>query len=350
MTDNRKSKSEESAAPPAKLERADFDRHVELYRREMRLHCYRMIGSSHEAEDLVQETYMRAWRSFDRFEGRGSLRSWLYQIATNVCLNALASRKDRHRLLPEQRSLPSHALPSGAPPTEIKWLSPYPDSQLLGIADDAPGPAARYETSESIQLAFVAVIQQLPPRQRAIVLLCDVLGWSADEAASLLGGSTASINSALQRGRATLSKRYPDDRPRKKLAHDQAQRALIERYIQAWEGYDLDGFVSLLKEDATYTMPPWEQWYRGRDSIRSFFAGVWRFYGGFRLLATSANGQPAFALYSCKPGDSSFHAHSLQVLEIHGNSISALTAFMKPPALELFSEFRLPLIVSDARQ
>src|SRR3979490_1982103 len=149
----------------------------------MRLHCYRMIGSPHEAEDLVQETYLRAWRSFERFEGRGSLRSWLYQIATNVCLNALASRKDRHRLLPEQRSLPSHEVPSGAPPTEIKWLSPYPDSQLVGIADDAPGPAARYETRESIQLAFVALIQQLPPRQRAIVLLCEVLGWSADEAA-----------------------------------------------------------------------------------------------------------------------------------------------------------------------
>jgi RNA polymerase sigma-70 factor (ECF subfamily) len=165
-----------------------------------------------------------------------------------------------------------------------------------------------------------------------------------------LGGSTASINSALQRGRATLSKRYPDDRPRKRSTPDPAQRALIERYVQAWEGYDLDGFVSLLKEDATYAMPPWEQWYRGRDSIRAFFSRVWRFYGGFRLLATSANGQPAFALYSCKPGDSTYHAHSLQVLEIHGNSISGLTAFMKPPALELFLEFELPLTVSDARQ
>jgi RNA polymerase sigma-70 factor, ECF subfamily len=349
MTDNRESKPEKRAGLPAKLDRANFDRHVEPYRREMRLHCYRMIGSPHEAEDLVQETYLRAWRSIDNFEGRGSLRSWLYQIATNVCLNALASRKDRNRLLPGQRSRPSHEAPSGAPATEIKWLFPYPDSELGGIIDDAPGPAARYETRESIQLAFVAVIQQLPPRQRAIVLLCDVLGWSADEAASLLGGSTASINSALQRGRGTLAKRYPEDRPRGRSAPDPAQQALIERYVQAWEGYDLDGFVSLLKEDASYAMPPWEQWYQGRDSIRAFFSRVWQFYGGFRLLATSANGQPAFALYSCKPGDSAYHAHSLQVLEIHGSSISALTSFMKPTALELFSEFELPLTVSGAR-
>jgi RNA polymerase sigma-70 factor (ECF subfamily) len=350
MTDHRDSKARKRGAAQPKLDRADFDQYVEPYRREMRLHCYRMIGSPHEAEDLVQETYLRAWRSFDSFEGRGSLRSWLYQIATNVCLNALASRKDRHRLLPDQRSLPAHDVPSGAPPTEIKWLAPYPDSQLLGIVDEAPGPAARYESRESIQLAFVALIQQLPPRQRAIVLLCEVLGWSADEAASLLGGSIASVNSALQRGRATLSKRYPDDRPRKSSSPDHAQRALIERYVRAWEGYDLDGFVSLLKEDSTYAMPPWEQWYRGRDSIRTFFSRVWGFYGGFRLLPTRANGQPAFALYSCKHGAATFHAHSLHVLEIQGNSISSLTAFMKPPALELFSEFDLPLTVSDIRQ
>jgi len=316
----------------------------------LRLHCYRMAGSSHEAEDLVQETYLRAWRSLDSFEGRGSLRAWLYQIATNVCLNALAHRKDQLRLLPDQRSLPTQQMPSGDPPMDIGWLAPYPDSHWVGIADDAPGPAARYETRESVQLAFVALIQQLPPRQRAVVLLCDVLGWSAQEVTSLLGGSSASINSALQRARATLSKRYPEDRPRGASVMDQAQRALIERYVRAWESADLDGFVSLLKEDATYAMPPWGLWYRGRDSIRAFFAYVWRGYGGFRLVATGANGQPAFALYSRTPKDPTYRAHSIQVLDIQGDAICALTAYLKPLAPELFAEFGLPLTPTEAQR
>jgi RNA polymerase sigma-70 factor, ECF subfamily len=349
MSDTRVPTSDKHPAPSAKLDRADFERRVEPYRRELRLHCYRMSGSPHDAEDLVQETYLRAWRGLGGFEGRGSVRSWLYQIATNACLSALERRKNQHRLLPEQRSPPALEAPSGPPATEIAWLAPYPDSQLEGIADEAPGPAVRFESRESVQLAFVALVQLLPPRQRAIVLLCDVLGWAVQEAASLLGGSTASINSALQRGRATLSKRYPDDRPRGVGTPDQEQRALVESYVRAWESYDLDGFVSLLKEDATYAMPPFEQWYLGRDSIRGFFSQVWRYYGGFRLVATGANGQLAFALYSCKPGDPIYRAHSIQVLELRDESISALTAFMKPPGLELFPLFGFPLTVSDAR-
>lgn len=349
MSDHNEPKSEQRSARPDK-DRAAFERQVGPFRRELRLHCYRMMGSPHDAEDLVQETYLRAWRSLDSFQGRGSLRAWLYQIATNACLNALASRKDQHRLLPDQRSLPTQQMPSGDPPTDITWLAPYPDSHWVGIADDAPGPAARYETRESVQLAFVALIQQLPPRQRAVVLLCDVLGWSAQEITSLLGGSSASINSALQRARATLSKRYPEDRARGAPIPDQAQRALIERYVRAWESTDLDGFVSLLREDASFAMPPWGLWYRGRDSIRVFFAYVWRGYGGFRLVATGANGQPAFALYTCKPGDPTYRAHSIDVLEIQGDAIFALTKYMKPLASELFAEFGLPLILPEAQR
>jgi RNA polymerase sigma-70 factor (ECF subfamily) len=350
MSDYSDPESQERSAHPDKLDRAAFERQVGPFRRELRLHCYRMMGSPHDAEDLVQETYLRAWRSLDSFEGRGSLRAWLYQIATNTCLNALASRKDQYRLLPHQRSPSTQQMPSGDPATEIMWLAPYPDSHMVGIVDDAPGPAARYETRESVQLAFVALIQQLPPRQRAVVLLCDVLGWSAQEVTSLLGGSSASINSALQRGRATLSKRYPEDRPRGASISDQAQRALIERYVRAWESADLDGFVSLLKEDATYAMPPWGLWYRGRDSIRAFFAYVWRGYGGFRLVATGANWQPAFALYTCNSKDPTFRAHSIQVLEIHGDAICALTAYLKPLAPELFAEFGLPLTLTETQR
>ena len=197
---------------PSERSKEAFERLAEPLRREIKLHCYRMLGSLHDAEDLVQETYLRAWRSFEGFEG-GSFRAWLYRIATNACLNALASRKHAQRFLPDQRAPASTQMPDGTPATDVAWLEPYPDSNLEGIADEVPDPEARYTSREAVQLAFVAAIQELPPRQRATLLLCDVLGWAAAEAATLLGGSTASINSALQRARATLAKRYPDGRP-----------------------------------------------------------------------------------------------------------------------------------------
>jgi len=342
-----------AAVDPSHYEQAsehanqEFERLAEPFRREIKLHCYRMLGSLHEAEDLVQETYLRAWRSFDTFEG-GSFRAWLYRIATNACLNALASRKHVQRLLPDQVGPSTVEMPDGAPATEVAWLEPYPDSNLEGIADDAPNPEARYTSQEAVQLAFVAAIQQLPPRQRAAMLLCDVLGWAAAEAATLLGGSTASINSALQRARETLAKRKSDGRQPVVSRPDAAQQRLLGRYLQAWEGHDLDGFVALVREDATYTMPPWLQWYVGREAIRSFFAMAWKSCSGLRLIPTAANGQPAFAVYTPAGADGPLEAHSIQVLTLEDGLISALTLFVPPTGPLLFDAFGLPLSLPNA--
>ena len=326
----------------------EFERLAEPFRREIKLHCYRMLGSVHEAEDLVQETYLRAWRNFDSFEGRGSFRAWLYQIATNACLNVLASRKNIQRLLPDQQGPASVLMPEGAPATDVAWLEPYPDSNLERIADDAPNPQARFASREAVQLAFVAAIQQLPPRQRAALLLCDVLGWAAAEAATLLGGSTASINSVLQRARATLAKRYPDGRPPVPSRPNPAQQKLLGRYLQAWEGHDLDGFVALLREDATYTMPPWQQWYAGREAIRTFFEWAWKTCSGLRLVPTAANGQPAFAVYARAGADAPLAAHSIHMLALEDDMISTLTLFVPPTGPRLFDAFGLPLSLPDA--
>ena len=306
-----------------------FERLAEPLRREIKVHCYRLLGSVHEADDLVQETFLRAWRSFESFEG-GAFRAWLYRIATNACLNALASRKSARRLLPDQLGPASAPMPPGAPATEIAWLEPFPDSDLTGIADDAPNPEARYTSREAVQLAFVAAIQQLPPRQRAALLLCDVLGWAAAEAATLIGGSTASINSALQRARETLTGHYPEGRPLTTPRPDPAQQELLGRYLQAWEGHDLDGFVALLKEDASAVMPPWLQWFAGREAIRAFFDMAWKTCGGLRLVPTAANGQPAFAVYEQSAADGSWAAHSIHVLTLEHDTISTLTLFLEP--------------------
>src|SRR5215468_8438126 len=340
-----------TAAEPSRQDQAPerstqaFERLAEPLRREIKVHCYRMLGSLHEAEDAVQETYLRAWCSFKTFEG-GSFRAWLYKITTNVSLDALAGRKHVQRLLPDQLAPATAEMPDGTPATDVAWLEPYPDSNLEGIADDAPNPEARYTSREAVQLAFVATILQLPPRQRAALLLCDVLGWAAAEAATLLGGSTASINSALQRARATLAKPYPDGRPPVVPEPNPAQQKLLGRYLQAWEGHDLDGFVALLKEDATYTMPPWRQWFAGRDAIRSFFATAWQNWTGFRMLPTAVNGEPAFAFYAHRIGaDATPAAHSLHVLALEHDMISRLTLFVQYADPHLFRAFGLPLIL-----
>jgi RNA polymerase sigma-70 factor, ECF subfamily len=323
-----------------------FERLAEPLRRQIKVHCYRILGSLHEADDAVQDTYLRAWRSFETFEG-GAFRAWLYKIATNVCLDALASRKHAQRLLPDQLTAATADLPDGKPAPDVEWLEPYPDSNLEGIPDDAPNPEARYTSREAVKLAFVAAIQELPPRQRVALILCDVLGWAAAEAATLLSGSTASINSALQRARETLAKRYPDGRPVEAPQPDATQQELLDRYLRTWERLDLDGFVSLLKEDATYTMPPLPQWYAGREAIRAFFGWAWKSYGGFHLVPTAANRQPAFALYSRSGTDGPWAAHSIQVLSLEQNTIAGLTLFVKPTGPQLFAAFGLPLILPE---
>jgi RNA polymerase sigma-70 factor (ECF subfamily) len=344
-----------TAADPAQEAQASartnqaFERRAEPLRREIKLHCYRMLGSLHEAEDAVQETYLRAWRTFERFE-EGSFRAWLYRIATNVCLNTIEGRKLVQRLLPDQLAPAAAAIqmPDGPPSTEVAWLEPYPDLDLEGIADDAPNPEARYTAREAVQLAFVAAIQVLPPRQRAALLLCDVLGWAAAEAATLLGGSTASINSALQRARETLGNRYAAGRPAAAPRPDPAQQKLLDRYLKAWEGHDLDAFVALLKEDATFTMPPWLLWFAGRRAIGSFFAMAWKTCGGLRLVPSAANRQPAFGLYEYSDADARWNARAIHVLTVENETISRLTAFELPTGPQLFPAFGLPLILPGA--
>jgi RNA polymerase sigma-70 factor (ECF subfamily) len=325
-------------------DRDTFQEIAEPYRRELQLHCYRMLGSLHDAEDLVQETFLRAWRGRDRFEGRASFRNWLYTIATNACLNALARRSHSRRVLPETLGPPTDRTPEGAPLTEIAWLEPYPDAALEGIPDAAPGPDARYEMHEAVQLAFVAAIQHLPPRQRAVLLLRDVLGWSANESAGLLDSSVTSVNSALQRARATLEQRFPSGEPSVPPAPDEQQRSLLERYLRAWEGADLDAFVALLREDAVLNMPPWPQWYRGREAIRALFAWAWQVVGAAeRLVPTAANRQPAFAMYRRGADGPTLRAHGIWLLTFEGEEIAALTAFLDP---RLFATFGLPPVLS----
>jgi RNA polymerase sigma-70 factor, ECF subfamily len=294
----------QAAIPPSE----EFGQLAQPFRRELQLHCYRMLGSVHEAEDLVQETYLRAWRSFDSFnnvEG-GSFRAWLYRIATNACLNTLASRKDVQRFLPHQLGPATGQMPS-SPATDVPWLEPYPNAYLEGIGDQTANPEARYAARETVQLAFVAAIQLLPARQRAVLLLCDVLGWAAAEAAALLESSTASINSALQRARETLAKRESakhdtGSRPRAAPLSNPVQQKLLDRYLDAWQRHNVNGFVAPLKEDATVTMPPWREWFVGRDTIGSFFGAAWKTCNGLRLVPTGANGEPAFAVYELSSG------------------------------------------------
>jgi len=322
-----------------------FQRLSAPHRRELQLHCYRMLGSFHDAEDLVQETFLRAWRGVGRFEGRVSFRAWLYRIATNACLNAIASRRSGRRWLPETHGPSSHQMPGSEPAAGVAWLEPYPDSELEGIVDNAPGPEARYEMREAVQLAFIAAIQHLPPRQRATLLLRDVMGWSADESARLLDATVASVNSALQRARATLEKRLPAEHQSAAPPTSEAQRTLLDRYLRTWENADVDGFVALLREDAVFSMPPWLQWYLGRDAIARFFAWTFRSGGNapFRLVAIGANRQPGFAFYSRFQGEA-WRPHSIQLLTLRHDSIAAMTSFVTPAT---FRAFALPAVLAD---
>ncbi|MGY2996685.1 RNA polymerase subunit sigma-70 [Mesorhizobium sp. URHB0026] len=330
------------------LDRRAFERLTMAHRRELKLHCYRMMGSLHEADDLVQETFLKAWRGRSRFDGRGSPRGWLYAIATNSCLNAIKARSSAHRILREPARPPSEGRAAAGAAAELAWLEPYPDAELPDLADDQPGPDARYETREAVRLAFVAAIQLLPPRQRATLLLCDVLGWSAAEAAQLLGGSIASINSALQRARATLGSCYPQGRPLRRSEPSQRESLLLERYVSAWQATDLDGFVELLRKDATYHMPPWHDWYQGRQAIHGFFRTVWGNFASYRAVPTRANGQPAVAIYARRHQDAEWRAQSLHVIEPAGGAIATLTVYVGRLGPDLFAAFGLPPVWSES--
>ena len=309
---------------------------VERYRRELHVHCYRMTGSFEDAEDLVQETFLRAWRRRASFEGRSTFRAWLYRIATNACLDALA--QERRRARPD----PGAALP---PPADLPWLQPYPDLLLDGAAPSEGEPDAAAVSKETIELAFLAAIQYLPPRQRAVLILRDVLGWSAKETASLLESSAASVNSALQRARATLKKRLPRRRLEGAAGAEpsEEERALLQRYVDAHERADIAGLAALLRDDALLTMPPQPLWYRGRDVIATFLAQAIEpaspdYIGHFRLVPTRANRQPAAANYLRRPGDSVYRALALDVLRVEEGTVVEIVAF---PA-DLCPAFGLP--------
>jgi RNA polymerase sigma-70 factor (TIGR02960 family) len=296
---------------------------VEPFRRELQAYSYRILGSTQDAEDVVQETLLAAWRGLARYEGRASLRSWLYRIATNRCLNALRDGKRRPRSVSAVSDLPE--------PThwiEPTWLEPYPDWLLDGLADVAPGPDALYDGKESVALAFVAALQHLPPRQRAVLILRDVLGFRAAEVARILETSGHAVNSALKRARATVEERLAGE-PRVDTTPGAEQRALAQRFADAFENDDIDGIVALLAEDATLTMPPEPLEYRGHEAIAAFLRDRCsrRVGRGFRLVPVGANLQPAFGCYLKDNRSLLARAHGIIVLTLAGGRIAAVTRF-----------------------
>ncbi|HEY2601282.1 MAG TPA: sigma-70 family RNA polymerase sigma factor [Thermoleophilaceae bacterium] len=302
---------------------------VDPYRSELHAHCYRMLGSVHDAEDALQEVLLRAWRALDRFEGRSSLRSWLYTIATNTCLNLIAKRPKRVLPVDYAQATDPNVGP-GEPVVESVWIEPYPD-ELLGVEDGYAAPEARYEQRESVELAFVAALQHLPPNQRAVLILREVLGFSAKEVAETLDTSTASVNSALQRARASVDERTPEQTQQATLRTlgDDGVREIVERYLQAWEQNDIDTVVAMLSDDVSFAMPPLASWFHGRDALRIFLAG-WPLSGEYRWrpLPVTANGQPALAYYAWDEDEQAYIPFALNVLTLRGSEISDVVAFV----------------------
>ena len=309
---------------------------LEQHRRELTAYCYRMLGSTFEAEDAVQETLLRAWRSFERFEGRSAVRSWLYRIATNVCLDMLSGRERRARPMDLGPAGAADAALLGEPLPEVTWIEPIPDGRV--VAEDGD-PAEVAEQRESIRLAFVAALQHLPPKQRAVLIFREVLRWKADEVAELLETSVQSVNSALQRARATLEAGRFSDEARADLAEDE-QRELLSRYVRAFESYDMDALTSLLHEDAMWNMPPYALWLQTHDDIVTWCLGPGIGCQGSRLVPVeSANGQPTYGQYKPSP-EGGLEPWSLQVLEISGDRLSGITFFLDTE--RLFPLFGLP--------
>jgi RNA polymerase sigma-70 factor (ECF subfamily) len=308
---------------------AAFARLIEPYRGQLHAHCYRMLGSVHDAEDALQEATLRAWRGLGRFEGRSSLKSWLYTIATNTCLNQIERRPKRVLPVDYAAAADPHGGP-GAPVVESVWIEPYPD-ELLGVEDGLAGPDARYEQRESVELAFVAALQLLPANQRAVLVLREVLGFSAQEVADTLETSVASVNSALQRARKTVEERVPEESQQETLRElgDAELRELVDRYMQAWERNDIETVMEMLAQDASFTMPPLASWFSGHESIRIFLAG-WPLSGTWRWrpLPTRANGQPALAFYAWDEEEQAYLPFALNVLTFRGERISDVTAFV----------------------
>jgi RNA polymerase sigma-70 factor, ECF subfamily len=313
-----------------------FETLAERYRGELRVHCYRMLGSFDEAEDLVQETFLRAWKNLDGFEGRSSLRAWLYKIATNACLDTLDGKA--RRVLPQDLTAPSD--PSVGLPAryDIPWLQPFPDSLLV---------EEQVVAKETVELAFLAAIQYLPPRQRAVLILRDVLGWPAKDVAGLLDGSVASVNSALQRARETMRAQLPERRldwaPSAEPTSE--ERAILRRYMAAMERADLAAVAELLAEDVRAAMPPWPMWFRGRSHVVASLRESWdesspSYIGRFRMLPTRANGRPAVGTYLCRRGDTAYRPFAISVLRLGSDGLIAeLTAFHE---VRLFEAFGLP--------
>ncbi|WP_020667233.1 sigma-70 family RNA polymerase sigma factor [Amycolatopsis nigrescens] len=318
----------------------DFLQLADPYRRELLAHCYRMLGSVHDAEDLVQETYLRAWRAYDRFEGRSTLRTWLYRIATTACLTALESRG--------RRPMPTGLGGSSADPDdalmqqgEVPWLEPIPDAMVSGEQAD---PAAVLVARESIRLALVAALQHLPPRQRAVLILRDVLKWRAAEVAELLGTSTTAVNSVLQRARAQLEQVSPTETSVvEPVAAD--QRELLGKYVAAFEDKDVDRLVALFTEDVVWEMPPYPEWYLGRaDIARHLEVRCPGRAGEIRLVPIEANGQHAFATYFLDREDGRYRAFNIQVLTIGAAGITHVANFLDLAQLDTFG---LPRVLSD---
>jgi RNA polymerase sigma-70 factor (TIGR02960 family) len=312
-----------------------FSQLVEPYQRELQVHCYRILGSAQDAEDAVQETLLTAWRSLGGFEQRSSLRTWLYRIATTRSLNALRSASRR-----PPAEWPNRAI---APPEptrlgELTWLEPYPDVLLDELPDTAPGPHARYEAREAISLAFVTALQLLPPRQRAALILRDVLDFRASEAADMLAASEQSVESALKRARATLARHLPPPGQQPPLPHSRAEAELVDRLTRAFETSDVHGIIALLTDDAWLTMPPVPLEYQGRELIAQFFTLVFGLGRRYRVVATRANGQPALGLYAGDPQTPVLHAFGLNVITMAGEQISRIDRFDN----SVFPRFGLP--------
>jgi RNA polymerase sigma-70 factor (ECF subfamily) len=322
------------------MDEAAFTALTEPYRRQLHVHCYRMLGSFDDADDLVQETLMRAWKGRAQFEGRSMVRTWLYRIATNACLDFL-ERKSRRVL-----SLES---PQATEPNAVDWIQPYPDRLLDQIASSESQPDSLVIARETIELAYLVAIQYLPPRQRAILILRDALGWSAKETAGLLDETLAAVNSALNRARSMMRRRLPTQRLEWAAAAEPtiAEREVLKRYMEATDRADVAALTALLREEALLTMPPFPTWFLGREEIANAFAlaidpNLPTYQGQFRTVATAANRQPALAAYVRRAGESEYRALGLDVLRLEGDQVIEITRFV---TADMFAAFGLPMTV-----